>query len=366
MIDLSKVDVLDLLDRQLEMANVRLTSGGREASFSCPKPGHAHGDERPSAYMNMETTLWWCFGCHAKGTAVSFVAEVKEISIPDAQRWLRDKYGIEFMEPEDGSMVGEIERRLRPRLADPVVIRPNASWLSMLVVDWEGLQRDDRGEPFARYMLDRGFSAEVLDDWQIGYDYTCERVTIPVWGVEGDLVGIKGRAWSQERKPKYLVLGDRGESTKFGFHPYESSQVVFGLHRRRNVRRAAVFEGELDAVALDQILLAHDQVELARPCAIGMSYMSDRHAQIIAQEVDEAVLFGDPDAAGDDFVKGHVSSSGVRQPGAAEMLERYMPVRVVGGHDRDAARYMQDGEGSIVIELIQSARSSLALPVLSG
>lgn len=358
MIDLTKVDVFDMLKR-LGLQNVRLTSGGREANFSCPGAGHAHGDERPSASMNVETTLGWCFGCHTRWTAISFVAQVKEIPVVDAQRWLRDTYGIDFIEPQDGSMVGELERRLAPPLVLPSQTRPSKSWLSMLRLDWDG-----EAQPHQQYMIGRGFARDTMTAFDIGYDYLCDRITIPIYGLDGELVGIKGRSWDS-RQPKYFVIGDRGESTKFGFHPYEASQVVFNLHCGRRRKRIVVFEGELNAIALQQILDEHEAGHLYRPTAIGMSYMSQRHVDLVVGEADEVILFGDPDKAGSGFIKGHESANGALSPGAVEMLELRTTVRVVTGHDRDAAKYLEDGDGSSVIELIENAQSSLAMRVLS-
>jgi DNA primase len=357
-IDLSSVDVPDMLER-LGMSNVRLTSGGREANFSCFKPGHAHGDERPSAYMNVETTAGWCFGCHSRWSAVSFVAEARDVSTADAQQWLRSTYGIEFVEPLDGSMVGELERRFRPR--EPVLprrVKPSASWLSMLSLDWHDSTEIEQDQGYARYILDRGLSPEILSSFGVGYDYLCDRITIPVYDLAGELVGIKGRAWNG-REPKYLVLGDRGESTKFGFHPYEASEVVFGLDRHRDKDIAVVFEGELDAMACEQAMIEHG-AHVARACAIGMSYMSRRHAELLIREVDHVYLFR-PRRGRRGLVRGHVDSRGDRQPGAIDLLEPHVGVWVVRGQEHDAAEYVRRGESARVIELIRSARSSVAI-----
>jgi DNA primase len=360
-IDLSSVDVMKMLSL-LGIRNARLTSGGREANFSCPKAGHAHGDERPSAYMNVETTAWWCFGCHSRGNAIHFVADVQSISTTDAQRWLRDHFGIEFVEPQGGSMVGEIEARLRPRVEDKPRTRPSVGHLSIVRADWEPHQRGY--EDWQRYMIDRGFRPDMLASFDVGYDYWCRRITIPVFDLDGELVGIKGRSWREEHKPRYLILGDTGDSTRYGFHPYEASEVVFNLHRHRDLKIAVVFEGELNAVALEQAMIEHD-CHVARAVAIGMSYMSQRHVQLLAREVDDVILFGDPDSAGDGLVRGHVDSRGQRQLGAIDLLEPLTSVWVVQSQEHDAAEYVRRGESSRLIELIRRAPSSLAVSSLS-
>jgi DNA primase len=360
-IDLSSVDVVDMLDR-LGMRGVRLTSGGREANFSCPFAGHAHGDERPSAYMNAETTAAWCFSCHWKGNAISFVADVQNVSVIDAQRWLRDTYGIDFVEPAGGSMVAELEARLRPRVETQPRTRPSKGHLTIVRADWHS--NDPVREEWQWYMIKRGFAIDTLKSFDIGYDYWCKRITIPVFDLNGELVGIKGRSWRENHKPKYLILGDQGEDTRYGFHPYEASEVVFGLHRHRHLKIAVVFEGEFNAVACEQAMVEHG-AHVARSTAIGMSYMSQRHAQLLAREVDEVYLFGDPDSAGEGFVRGHVDSRGLRQPGAVDLLEPLVSTFIVRGQEHDAAEYVRRGESSTIIELIRSARSSVATQFVS-
>jgi DNA primase len=358
MIDLSSVDVLDMLAR-LDMKNTRLTSGGREACFSCPKPGHAHGDERPSAYMNVDTTLWWCFGCHSKGTAISFVAEVQQVSYADAQRWLRDTYGIEFVEPQGGSMVGEVEARLRPQPSAPTKTRPSRSWVLSMQVDWH-VDMELFMDSAMGYVLGRGFTPDTLTEWEAGYDYQTDRIAFPVYDVDGDLIGIKGRAWKPDHQPKYWVVGDVDiQRPRFGFHPYDASEVVYGLHRRRDVGTVVLGEGELNAWACSQ-------VGVERPCALGMSYMSEAHAQLLAREADECVLFFDPDKSGRDGVDGRVSASGDKTKGALALLEPYMTVRVVQGHEDDPAELLKQGRGSEILELIERAPSSLAISTLFG
>jgi DNA primase len=353
MIDLSGIDVLGergLLDR-LEMRNIHSASGGSEANFSCPFEGHSHGDEKPSAYMNVETTAWFCWGCKKRGNAISFVAEVQQINKSDAQRWLRDIYGIEFDEPRGGSMQAEISARFAPVPDLPIRSKPTPSWLSTLDVEWSDNSR--LVEPQYGYLFGRGFTAEILTDWEIGYDYLSDRLTIPVYDLEENLFGIKGRAWRNGHDPKYFILGDR-ETPRYGFSPYEATEVVFGLNRKPNVQTIVLCEGELNAVACAQ-------VGIERPVAIGMSYLSDRHAKLLVREARECIVFWDPDKAGREGVSGHIGSDGKRLPGVIEMLEPYMTVRVVQDHDCDPAEYLRQGRSSEIIELVEQAKSSLEL-----
>lgn len=343
---------------QLGLEHVRLTSGGTEANFSCFGSGHAHGDERPSAYMNVDTTAWWCFGCHMKGNAISFVAANKQISNSDAQRWLRDQYGIEFAEPRGGSMMAELDMILAPKKTEIERTRPSPSWLSIARVDWDHELRGREVSRWAAYIGGRGFDAATLEEWGAGYDYQSDRITFPVYDLDDELVGIKARAWRPDHQPKYWIIGDTDPNNlRLGFHPYEASEVVYGLHRQRDVRTVVLCEGEWNAWACAQ-------AGIERPCALGMSYMSARHAQLLAREAEEVVLFGDPDESGDSMARGRVNAAGEREPGAIHLLEPYVSVRVIQGHDDDPAELLRRGRGSEIIELVRAARMSLEISTL--
>lgn len=350
--DYSGIDVEDLLQR-LDISNARLTSSGDEVNFSCFGAEHSHGDGSPSAYINVETTAWFCHGCKMRGNALSMVMMVHDVARPAAERTLREWYGIEFNEPLGGSMVAEIEARLAVKQLEPEPIRPPQSWLSSTCVDWSYAHDKEQIEPYEAYMFDRGFSAETLDDWSIGYDYISDRVAIPVFDVEGELVGIKARDYTDQRQPKYLILGDR-TGMGYGFNPYESGQVIFGLHRNRSARTAVLCEGELNAMALAQM-------GVIRPIATGMSYLTERHLQLIVREVDEVIIFYDHGDAGWEGTWGRRDVSGTWKLGAAQLLQPYVRVRVVQPLPEDPAEMMRQGRAEQALWLIDSATSSVAL-----
>ena len=352
MIDLSGIDVEDLLER-LDLENARLTSGGEEVNYSCPGAQHSHGDERPSAYMNVQTTAFMCHGCKMSGNAIHLVAEVKQITMPGAERWIRETYGISLDGPKGGSMVAETEARFAEKEPEPEPVLAPRSWLSSTKLDWFA---DDLIEG-QMYMLSRGFTRETMDNWDIGYDYIFDHMTIPVFQPDGQFWGAKGRAYRPDRHPKYMVLGDRS-TPRFGFHPYDASKIVPGLHRNRSYKTVVICEGELNAIALSQM-------GVERPVAIGMSYFSRRHAELVIREADEVILYFDHGNAGYECVFGSVQASGRHRPGALEMLDPFMKVRVVTPTPDDPADLLQQERSEEALELIAGAPTSLALSLKS-
>lgn len=343
MIDLSSIDFVELCER-LGLRNARMTSGGIEVSYSCHRPEHTNNDESPSAYINSNNGLMMCHGCKFHGSVVVLVADIQQVSRVTAERWLRDTFGIEFNEPIGGSMAAETEARFRLLTPALPIARPPESYLSSVRLDWHV----DPLETFQQYMIDRGLSRESLTDWQIGYDYLSDRLTIPVRDLDGELTGVKGRDWCGSHPAKYLVIGDRPGSSRlrYGFGTYEVSEVVFGLDRARETRWAVLVEGELDAIALSQM-------GIPRPIASNGSNFSSRQARLIVDECDEVVVMYDAGAAGE---------AGTAR--VVEALEPFIRVRVAEPLDVDPCDALKLGAQLSVLEVIERAESSLARAIL--
>ncbi len=338
--DTRDIDVEEFLE-VLEVENITKATE-EEFKFSCPFPGHQHGDQNPSAYMNIDTTAWMCHGCKRRGNAVTFLAEHEMVSIMLATRWLHERYGGVGSDPDAYSARAELERLwekneredaplVDPKL-DPEIIYDYA-------VDWRAVAESDSPPPWGEYMLDRGFEFATLNEWDIGYCEETNRVVIPVRDVEGDLIGFKGRAWRDEHKPKYLVLSPHGMDR------YHVALNVFGLDAAllNQERELIVCEGELNAIALWQM-------GYYNAVAVNGSNFSDRQAFLLRNHADKVVVWFDPNDAGYDGILRVVNA-----------LSDYMPVDVVPDSEQDPADLMKAGDEDSVRELLYSAHSALGL-----
>ena len=61
-----------------------------------------HDEKTPSFSVNAEEGFYYCFGCQAKGDAITFVREIEHVDFVEAVRRLADKSGITI--PEDASI----------------------------------------------------------------------------------------------------------------------------------------------------------------------------------------------------------------------------------------------------------------------
>lgn len=331
--DTTCVDVEHFLE-SLDIRNI--TIGPVEATYSCPFPNHANGDDTPSAQMNLETTAFRCYGCKERGNAVHFASGVLGISPLEAIRMLRVAYDPGAYDPDQVSVVSLVEeiRADRRQKADPEQPDLPESLVERYAVDWYAVQAAvDNGEPVPdslTYMLRRGFSPEILEDWEFGYDGLTDRVTFAIRDENGKLVGFKGRAYD-DRIPKYLVLGDKQQRRRYhGYDIYRPDRIVFGAHRLHPGGTIVICEGEFNAIAVSA-RSGENSV------ALSGSYFSDRHARIIRNYADDVILFLDHDKAGKEATWGWTDARGMFHPGIVQRLQDHMPVMLAPLLDRDAA-----------------------------
>lgn len=320
--DITKVDV----EHFLEVMRVEnLTSATEfEWQFSCPFPGHAHGDQSPSAYMNKESTAWMCHGCKRSGNSITFLQEMENITLQEARAMLQLQYGGKSPDPDQYSAVAELERyweKQKRHEAEP----PNEILDEKLVedyaLDWSAAEEADPDEvpEEMQYMFDRGFSGATLDEWDVGIDYRVERIAIPVRNASALLVGFKGRAWSPNHKPKYLVMG----GNYYDYPRFYKSQVVFGLDRviakYSEPKRLIIVEGELDTISM------HSKGFDTTVCVAGSDF-SVKQARLIRRWAQSATIFFDSDEGG---------TFGIKK--VVEFLTPHIPLRVVPDHEGDPA-----------------------------
>lgn len=366
---LVQVDVQDFLER-LDVERVR-QSERDEWNFSCPFSGHSHSDENPSAYMNTgefeqdKATRWHCHGCKRSGNAISFLSEHAGISRQQARENLKEIYAPGFRAPEGGKISVEFERRLDRRAQTQSERQEGVSQSKVITwqqythqfgLDWSRVGRLGRDElpAFATYILDRGFTPPMLDEWSVGYDDRSNRVTIPVSDASGSIVGVKARYVGDKRRDargkriaKYLVLGDRPDRpARYGFARYEKSRYIFGLDSVRK-NWAVLVEGELNVIALRRA--GYPSV------GTGSAALSATQAKLLRDHFEALILWFDSDTAGRNTVWGYANDNGEWHPGIVEKLEPFMSLKIVGFCLSDPAKLVAEGRTATLAHLIRHA-----------
>ncbi len=330
------IDVVDFLTR-LGVKNV--SKHGVEVSYSCPFPGHSHGDRNPSADMRMDTTQFKCWGCGAYGNAVTFLADLEGIPPHVALNLIEEEYGSYFVEPE-GSVKEHLQKRWAARDEPEKTQRrlPDEEVVERYWVDWWGAYEaytgDDLQGPFA-YMFERGFTPDTLDEWNVGWCDGVSRIAIPVRAVDGTLLGFKGRAWHPEHQPRYITLG----GDDWDYDPYESSGVLFGLHKAVQSKayletgQLIVVEGELNALSM------HAK-GWTNTCGASGRWLSVRQLDLLKHYAQSAAFIYDD------------QTNGIEN---ARQLHGVMPCWVAASHREDPA----DSSKAEIERMLAEAESSV-------
>lgn len=334
-LDLSKVDVYEFLS-ELGLNNVR--EERNDVWYSCFSDQHYRGDVNPSASMEKGTTKFYCFACGMHGNAVSFLAELENVSPIQSAIWIKERF-VGASVPDQETLVENVKKALERKtnqrshgeqnvLLDEIQVQKRRldwsseeAWLA-----YSGPDVDTNDTPII-YMLDRGFSSEILNKFEIGWDKISERISIPVRDADGNLIGFKGR--SIERMPRYIVLG----GPEYGFEPYQTKQILFGLDKVGKVEELIVCEGELNAIAMHQ----HGYTNTV---GISGKILSDEQCELIKNYGKKVVLIFDEE---EDAIN------------AAKKLRRFIPTAIVPDHDKDPA----DMDATEIAWLLQSQKSSL-------
>ena len=307
---LARVDIVDVIEPR-----VRLRQRGRDLLARCP----FHEERTPSFSVSREKQFYYCFGCRASGTAITFLMEYDGLGFVDAVEELAERAGMEV--PRTGPDAGEAGRgRGRSMDLDAVhaaLERANRYFRLQL--------REHPGRDRAvEYLKSRGLSGEIAARFELGfappgweglasalgdtakevleraglvarreggtpYDRFRDRVMFPIRDRRGRVVGFGGRIIG-DGEPKYLNSPD-GPVFHKGRELYGQYQVLRGRGRRPS--RLVVVEGYMDVVALAQFGIDYAVATL------GTAATRD-HLQQLYRSTREVVFCFDGDAAGRD------------------------------------------------------------------
>jgi DNA primase len=116
-----------------------------------------HGEKSPSFSVNAEAGLYYCFGCQAKGDAISFVRAMEHLDFVDAVRRLADKAGITIR--EDGT--GGKDNQRRKVFVDAMELATEWYHHRLLTGADAGQARD--------YLRSRSYDGEVVRRFRLGW-----------------------------------------------------------------------------------------------------------------------------------------------------------------------------------------------------
>ena len=163
-----------------------------------------------------------------------------------------------------------------------------------------------------------------MERYKIGYYALDDCTTIPVFDIEGELVGIRGRYWRPEdiEQGKYRPITTLHTTYKFA-----TGGVLYGLYQNmeaiRRTRTAWLVEGEKSVLKSDTWFGANS----VAAALFGSSISKQQIKQLVELEVEKVVVMLDSDFQhiGDQDYSGFVE----RVDKMAKALKPYFAVEVV-------------------------------------
>ncbi|MBP7241452.1 DNA primase [Amaricoccus sp.] len=310
---------LDELRGRVSLARVV----GRKVSWDPRKTNAARGDywaacpfhQEKSASFHVDDAkgFYYCFGCNAKGDALTFLRETENLDFMPAVELLAAEAGMPMPARDPGAAARETLRAglaeameaavrfYRLQLATTPAAEARA-YLQRRGVTPETQARFELGyagrdgKALFRALTEKGFAPAILveaglcrkpDDGGAPYDLFRDRILFPIRDARGRAIAFGGRAMDPGARAKYLnspetPLFDKGRSL-YNVGPARAAAGKAG--------GLVVVEGYMDAIGLTQVGIAHVVAPL------GTAITADQ-LQLMWRITDEPVVALDGDAAG--------------------------------------------------------------------
>ena len=298
---ISRNDIVDVIS-----SYVKLQKKGSNYFGLCP----FHNERTGSFCVSPSKQMYYCFGCGAGGSVVTFIMQYENYTFTEALKLLADRAGIKLPEYEPTME----ERKARDKKALLLEInKAAANYFYKLLNSEEGEAglkyfrdrklRDETIVHFGlgysskkpgslyRYLKEKGYKDEILKESGLVTieekgvkDKFWNRVMFPILDANNRVIGFGGRVMG-DGEPKYL---NSPETLLF-----DKSKNLYGLNFARSSKKDyfLLCEGYMDVIALHQAGFTNAVASLGTALTQG-------HAMLIKRYVSKVVLTYDSDGAG--------------------------------------------------------------------
>jgi DNA primase len=248
------LDVVDVVSQFIE-----LKKSGANFKACCP----FHGETTPSFVVSPAKQIYHCFGCGVGGDSIKFVMEYEKLSYPETIEKLASMYNFNL----------DYENNSDEKKQDTKILEEVNKFYQKLFINNQAVKD---------YIKDRGISEFLIEKFEIGYAPSSldtinflksnhynlteaidlgiidtgtnglysrfiERITFPIYSINGKLVGFGGRTITGHNA-KYV----NSPQTKL----FNKSRLLYGYHLAKEkiykTKQIIVCEGYLDVIMLHQ------------------------------------------------------------------------------------------------------------------
>ncbi len=304
---LSATDIVALVGEQVPLRRV-----GRRFVGLCP----FHSEGTPSLSVNPEQGLYYCFGCHASGDAISFVMNTLKVDFQDALEHLARRSGIELSKSHGDFSVSKSKREVhlallarardwyRENLEDPVRGQDAREYLKSRNMSFDAVKHFQVGwAPEEPDLLRKELGATEEDFIEVGLGYRDDRsvvrdhfrgrVMFPITDTTGRVVAFGGR-----------ILPELATKSSYDLPKYKNSPETYLYHKRRVLY--GLDQGRAKIVQLNEVVVCEGYTDVIGFWQSGVenavatcgTALSDEHFERLKNFAKRIVLSFDADGAG--------------------------------------------------------------------
>jgi DNA primase len=291
---------------------VQLKKQGRNYFGLCP----FHGENSPSFSVSPDKQIYHCFGCGAGGNVFSFIMDIDGLSFQEAAVKLAERANVELkLEGPSINRSPQLPEGSKQMIEAHELLR---KFYHHLLVNTK------EGQEALEYLLNRGFTMESIDRFQIGYalpswdfvskllekrgfsleliekaglviqrekdgtyfDRFRDRIMFPILDHQGNMIAFSGRSLGGE-EPKYL----NSPETQI----FNKSKVLYNFHlARASIRKqqqAILFEGFADVISANRAGVENGVATMG-------TSLTDEHIVLLKRNVQAVTICYDSDKAG--------------------------------------------------------------------
>ncbi|WP_386680713.1 DNA primase [Loktanella sp. R86503] len=304
----TRLSLTQVVGRKVMWDNKKSNQGKGDMWAPCP----FHQEKSASFHVDDRKGFYYCFGCHAKGDAISFVRETENVDFMEAVKILADEAGLPMPERD-------------PRAQQKADTRSALADVMEQAVQHFRLNLNTSGATDARaYLEKRGLNKDALARWDIGfapgnggvlaaltakgvpvdqviaaglaaksdmggapYDRFRGRIMFPIRDARGRAIAFGGRAMDPNAKAKYY----NSPETEL----FDKSRTLFNVQKARAAagkgQPLIVSEGYMDVIALSEAGFE------AAVAPLGTA-VTEHHLHMLWRIAPEPIIALDGDTAG--------------------------------------------------------------------
>ncbi|HMF40483.1 MAG TPA: DNA primase [Polyangia bacterium] len=378
----------DVLDRtniaEIVKRHVELKRAGTGSWMGlCP----FHGEKTPSFHVNEARRYFYCFGCHEKGDAITFLTKIEQRPFMDVLQDLAAAAGVDL----DLRPLSPAERQARQKAESERDRMFRA--MELAAAFFEDQYASPAGAAARGYVEKRGIGQAVRERFRVGYapsrwdalsstlaahkippsdlerlglvgvnergryDFFRDRVMLPVIDRQKRVIGFGGRLLDPDAKDRKYVNSPESPL----FHKKES---LYGLHAALDaIRRsgtAIIVEGNFDVLALHQAGIE----EVVAPMGTALT---EEQIDVVKRVARTIVVVFDGDSAGQRAAQKAIPlfvDAGVADARIARLPAGVDPDDFVRDPARgaDAFRRLVESARPMLDQFIQDAASDANVP----